>query len=212
MCGHHYFSKKPVSYNSYVYLCIQRNEERSMSNIKVIGKKQPNIKKRFHCVLIGHKRNRLFCEKVLSLTDLIVDRAADDVEKFGRNSLLTTLVVLEVQFAKQLVGIVRSGLHGHHTGGMLRGIGIEQGRVEHQMGHLRQELREDGVHVGLDDEVVVERLHFLPLTSLLLPLTSLLQILLRLLRGDDAGQVALVVGIQLRLDVDGQEGLMGKNL
>jgi hypothetical protein len=30
MCGHHYFSKKPVSYNSYVYLCIQRNEERSM--------------------------------------------------------------------------------------------------------------------------------------------------------------------------------------
>ena len=80
------------------------------------------------------------------------------------------------------------------------------------MRHLRQEFREHCIHIGLYDEVIVERLHLLHLTSLLSLLTSLLKVLLRLLRGNHARQVALVIGIQLRLDVDWQEGLTGENL
>ena len=95
---------------------------------------------------------------------------------------------------------------------MLRGITVEQRRVEQQVRVFRKKLSENGVHVGLYDEVIVERLHVLLITSILLPLTSFLQILLRLLCGNDTREVAFVIGIQLRLDVDGQEGLMGKNL
>ena len=95
---------------------------------------------------------------------------------------------------------------------MLRGIRVEQGRIECQVSQLRNELREHGVHIRLDDEVVVQWLHVLLLTSYLFPLTSLLQILLRLLGGHHRGKVTLMIGIQFRLDIDGQERLPSEHL
>ena len=43
----------------------------------------------------------------------------DDFGDFLRNAGLTGLVVDELQFTDQLLGVVRSGLHGHHTGRLL---------------------------------------------------------------------------------------------
>ena len=134
-----------------------------------------------------------------------------DIKQFVGDSLLTTLVVLQVEFSQELIGIIGGCLHGNHTGCVLRGIVVEQSRVEQQVGILRKKLCEHSVHVGLHKEVVVERLHVL-LFRLLLAFTTLLQILLRLLRSNDAREVALVIGIQLRLDIDGREGFAGKNM
>ncbi len=46
---------------------------------------------------------------------LVVDRSANNVEQLAGDGLLAALVVLQVQLAKQLVGVVGSCLHGHHT-------------------------------------------------------------------------------------------------
>ena len=136
----------------------------------------------------------------------VVDSTANNVEQFVGDGLLTALVVLQIELAKQFVGIIRSRLHGHHASSMLRGHAVEECRVEHQVGKLRDELRENRVHVGLHDEVVVQRLHRF-LHVILVSLATLLQILLALLRGDDRRQVAFVVALQLVFQVDGQEGL-----
>ena len=93
---------------------------------------------------------------------------------------------------------------------MLRGNVVEQGGIEHQMTHLGDELRQHGVHIGLHDEVIIQRCHLVLLHLLLA--TLLLQIVLRLLGHHVRRQVALVVGIQFRLQVDGQERLMRQNL
>ena len=50
---------------------------------------------------------------------LVVDRTSDDIKQFARNRLLATLIVLQVKLTQQLIGIIRSCLHGHHTGSML---------------------------------------------------------------------------------------------
>ena len=81
----------------------------------------------------------------------VVDSTANNVEQFVCDGLLTTLVVLQIELAKEFVGIIRSCLHGHHASSMLRGHAVEKSRVEHQVGELRDELRENRVHVGLHD-------------------------------------------------------------
>ena len=49
----------------------------------------------------------------------IVDGSADDVQQFVGDRLLTALVVLKVELPQQFVCIIRSRLHGYHTGCML---------------------------------------------------------------------------------------------
>jgi len=70
-----------------------------------------NQKKEGHTVWI--------CPSFGRLIRLIVDGTADNIKQLAGDGLLTTLVVLQVQLAKQLVGIIRRSLHGHHSGGML---------------------------------------------------------------------------------------------
>ena len=53
-----------------------------------------------------------------------------DIKQFVGDSLLTSLVVLQVEFTQQLIGIIGGCLHGNHTGCVLRGIVVEQSRVE----------------------------------------------------------------------------------
>lgn len=55
--------------------------------------------------------------------------AADYIQQFIRNRLLATLVILLRQVLNQLVGIVRSGLHGKHTSCMFGSIRVQQNRI-----------------------------------------------------------------------------------
>ena len=142
------------------------------------------------------------------MTASVVHRTAYDVKQFACDGLLTRLVVLQVQLAQQLVGIVGGRLHGYHSGCMLGSHAVKQGSIEHEVCHLRQELGQQGVHVGLHDEVVVERLHLFVLYRALAAV--LLQVVLRLLGDDVGGEVTLVVSLQLRLKVNGQELLVGQ--
>ena len=105
---------------------------------------------------------------MLELAPLVVDTATNDVEQLARDGLLATLVVLQIELAQNLVGIVRSGLHGNHTCGVFAGDAVEQCRVHHQVQVLRDELREHGVHVRFYEEVVVQRNGLLVFTRLLL--------------------------------------------
>ena len=116
--------------------------------------------------------------------DLVVDTASNDVEQFACDGLLTRLVVLQVEFTQEFVGVVGGRLHRHHSGGMLGGIAVEQSGVEHQVGELRDEMVEHGLHVGLDEEIVVERFHVLLLTGLLALAFTTLEVFLCLL-GDN---------------------------
>ena len=119
---------------------------------------------------------------MLELAPLVVDTATNDVEQLARDGLLATLVVLQIELAQNLVGIVRSGLHGNHTCGVIAGDTVKQCRVHHQVLVLRDELREHGVHVLFYEEVVVQRNCLLVFTRPLLLLA--LDVLLRLLCND----------------------------
>ena len=46
---------------------------------------------------------------------LVVHCAAYDVEELRGDGLLAALVVLQVELAQQLIGIVGGSLHGHHA-------------------------------------------------------------------------------------------------
>ena len=48
----------------------------------------------------------------------IIDGSTDNIKQLTCNSLLTTLVVLQVQFTQQLISIIGSCLHGNHTSSM----------------------------------------------------------------------------------------------
>ena len=65
--------------------------------------------------------------------------AADDVEDFGCDFLLTALIVLEGEFVEEFLGVVGGYLHGYRAGSMLSSIGIEKNRVNLQQQHLGQQ-------------------------------------------------------------------------
>ena len=88
---------------------------------------------------------------------LVVNRTAHDIKQLAGDGLLPALVVLQVEFTENLIGIISSRLHCHHTGCMFRGDGVEQSGIEHKMGKLRNKLVHHGVEVGLNDEVVIQR-------------------------------------------------------
>lgn len=52
---------------------------------------------------------------------LVVDTTANNIKQFICNGLLTTLVVLQVEFAQEFIGIIRSSLHSHHSSSMFAG-------------------------------------------------------------------------------------------
>ena len=52
-------------------------------------------------------------------TALVVDAATNDIKQLAGDGLLTRLVVLQVKLAQQFVCIIRSCLHGYHTGCVL---------------------------------------------------------------------------------------------
>ena len=95
------------------------------------------------------------------LTELIVDTSSHNVQKFTRNSLLTALVILQIEFAQYFIGIVSRRLHGNHACGMLTCNTVKQCRIEHKMQILGNKMRQNRFHVGFDNEVVVERAHIL---------------------------------------------------
>ena len=55
----------------------------------------------------------------LSRNSFLFSHAAHDVENLGRDFLLAALVVLQRQFAQQLLAVVAGNLHGHGAGGVL---------------------------------------------------------------------------------------------
>ena len=65
--------------------------------------------------------------------------AADEVEDFGGDFLLTALVVLEGELVEEFLGVVGGNLHGYGTGSMFGSIGVEQNRVYLQQQHLGQQ-------------------------------------------------------------------------
>ena len=111
---------------------------------------------------------------------LVVDTSTNNIEQFVSNSLLTALIELKIELAKYLISIICSGLHGHHSGGMLACDAVEQGCIEHQVKILGNELREDCIHVRLNKKVIVERTYVFLLLVLLCG-SILLKILLCLL-------------------------------
>ena len=134
----------------------------------------------------------------------VVDRTSYDVEQFVCDSLLATLIVLEVETAEQFVGIVGGSLHRHHTRRMLTGNTVEQCRVEQEVGILREKRLEDSVHVRLDNEIVIQGLSVEHTwRGCLLLCITLAQILLRLLGSHGGFEVAIVVLGEFRLQVDG---------
>ena len=126
---------------------------------------------------------------------LVVDRASNEVEQLVGDGLLAALVVLQVKYAQQFVGIVCGGLHRHHTCGVLGGDAVKQGGVEHKVCHLWHEGLENGIHVWLHDVVIVEWFH---VDILLMGCCTLhLQVLLRFLCHYRCFEVTLVVSLQL---------------
>ena len=131
---------------------------------------------------------------------LVVNRTSNNVKQLACNSLLTTLVVLQIQFTQEFVSIVGSRLHCNHTCGMLGSDGVEQCGVEHQMGEFRYEFIHHGVEIRLNNEVVVQRLTVQLSLVVCLFLVPLTQILNCLTGGDIRLQVALLIGSKFAFD------------
>lgn len=93
-------------------------------------------------------------------------RTADDVEQFGRDGLLTRLVVGERQGAEQVVGIIGSHLHGDDAGRVFAGQAVEQGREELEAQGAGNELCYDFGYGGFDDIVDRRGLSFCLLFSM----------------------------------------------
>ena len=53
--------------------------------------------------------------------NLVVYATSHNIKQFIVNGLLTTLVVLQVEFAQEFIGIIRSSLHSHHSSSMFAG-------------------------------------------------------------------------------------------
>ena len=60
----------------------------------------------------------------------------DNIKQLACNSLLSALVILQIQITEYLIGIVRCSLHGHHTGRMLRGIAVQKCCINHEVKKL----------------------------------------------------------------------------
>ena len=72
---------------------------------------------------------------------LVIHATSHNIEQFIRNGLLTTLVILQIEFSQEFIGIIRSSLHGNHTGCMLTRLTIQQSSVNHQTTSLRKPQR-----------------------------------------------------------------------
>lgn len=133
----------------------------------------------------------------------IVGASAHNIQQFICDGSLAALVVLEVKLLEQLIGIVGSGLHGNHTGCMLRGIAVEQCRVHHRVEGFRYQRRKHGLQIRLHDEVIIEGLGLCPLSLVFASFFA--KILLRLGCSEVGRQVTVVIGTNgLRREVDRQ--------
>ena len=66
-------------------------------------------------------------------------RAAHEIENLRGNFLLAPLIVFERELGKQALAVVGGGLHRYHTGRVLCGGRVQEGAVEPQVEHLREQ-------------------------------------------------------------------------
>ena len=59
------------------------------------------------------------------LAHILLEGGSDDIEEFGGDGCLTSLVVLEGEVVEQLVGIVGGCLHGDDAGRVFSGKAVE---------------------------------------------------------------------------------------
>ena len=144
--------------------------------------------------------------------NLVVYATSHNIKQFIGNGLLTTLVVLQVEFAQEFIGIIRSGLHGHHSGSMLTRLAIQQRCINHQTKLLRNQDSQNSLQIWLYNEVIIQRFCLRTLAFVSFSLL-LAQIFLSLCRSHIRGKVTIVVhSYRLSTEVDRQESLAGQNL